>query len=90
VYKVYAMAFDGGDGSMGVALFDSIEACQYAEEEDPEAYRAEGYYKEVYVTSLEGVHTMNSLIEEYSYDLVVGTFGEIPLGSSGPCTLALP
>lgn len=86
MHKVYAMAFDCGDGFMGVALFDSIEACQYAENEDPETYRAEGSYKEVYVPSMDGIHTMKSLKEEFiSYDL-----SEIPLGTTGPCTVTLP
>ena len=84
--KVYAMAFDGGDGSMGVALFDSEEACRFAEDVDPETYRAEGYYKAVWIDDDWGsVHTLASLREEYEYG-----DSEIPLGVSGPCLLGLP
>lgn len=83
--KVYAIAADCGDGSMTVAYFDSEEACHFAEMVDPETYRPEGFYHEVYLPDekLYNVQTLSDLKGEYDEH-------EIPLTKPQSCTLGLP
>lgn len=40
--RIYYTGTDQGDGSIGVEFFDSAEAIEQREEDDPETYRGEG------------------------------------------------
>lgn len=40
--RIYFMAVDHGDGSLGVAFYESKKCIELLEKHDPECYRGEG------------------------------------------------